>query len=311
MASRIPVAIDVRRACRNFNPHTKDPIMKKRALFTLIELLVVIAIIAILAAMLLPALQKAKEKAHQSNCAGNMKQLAQGTALYAADNQGYIFGSNPWTGMSITGTQSWGRRPYACWPELLAVQMGANIPTNELATVSWLYGPTTAFSYLGKDVKPFLCPADPNYPTTTFTNGKVLYTQSYRLNLLRVGLTTNFVQNTPVQSVTAIPPSAVEASAGTVLFVEIQSGGSRKNIDQPMVFGQDRLSTGEHTVSLTLNHVAESFNTAGFWYSDPFAPMHGTKTKVRHNVAMHDGHAELIGEEESLANDHMIYSYGK
>jgi len=71
---------------------SKGKLMKSRA-FTLIELLVVIAIIAILAAILFPVFAQAREKARQTSCTSNMKQIALSLQMYAQDYDERFFAS--------------------------------------------------------------------------------------------------------------------------------------------------------------------------------------------------------------------------
>jgi len=64
--------------------------MARRRGFTLIELLVVIAIIAILAAILFPVYARLKEKARQTQCASNLRQLGLACTMYENDNNGML-----------------------------------------------------------------------------------------------------------------------------------------------------------------------------------------------------------------------------
>jgi prepilin-type N-terminal cleavage/methylation domain-containing protein/prepilin-type processing-associated H-X9-DG protein len=100
----------------------------RRKGFTLIELLVVIAIIAILAAILFPVFAKAREKARQTSCLSNLKQLMLGMMMYRDDCDG--------------------RWPYTSW--------GNTVNAPDPNAASW---PDGIFPYV-KNKAIFMCPSN-------------------------------------------------------------------------------------------------------------------------------------------------------
>lgn len=78
--------------------------LRMRNGFTLIELLVVIAIIAILAAILFPVFSRAREKARQTKCLSNQRQIAMGVLMYAQDNKEKMpLASTVWEDCGVQG----------------------------------------------------------------------------------------------------------------------------------------------------------------------------------------------------------------
>ncbi len=105
--------------------------------FTLIELLVVIAIIAILAAILFPVFAKAREKARQTSCLSNLKQIGLGTMMYAGNYDEVLPQGGHWVHVGGVRTMMWWGR--AIEPYLKNLQI-LRCPSSSSTSSGWNYG---------------------------------------------------------------------------------------------------------------------------------------------------------------------------
>ena len=117
---------------------TKMKNAKKHA-FTLIELLVVIAIIAILAAILLPALNSARERGRSASCINNLKQCGMASMQYAGDNEDIL---------PLKARDTWSESKNSCWASgMLPGSPRWALPPNREKAICriWIWSPVPHF----------------------------------------------------------------------------------------------------------------------------------------------------------------------
>ncbi len=237
--------------------------------FTLIELLVVIAIIAILAAILFPVFAKAREKARQTTCLSNMKQIALSMTMYAQDSD-EIFPPGRYYGPNVPVAQAWDDyiAPYA-------VKSGARY-----------YGDKVSNAYLE-------CPSD-----TTPRSGTSVNKRSYAV-VSWYRPDEAWKQEVTLPSGDAImsgrAQSEFPAPASTFLLVEMPTPGNRiANNTDVAARGPNGNNTSGYGQTGGLNSMVGSIT---------IKPSHSDGW----NYAFADGHAKWMRPETTISTPGVTY----
>lgn len=195
----------------------------RRRAFTLVELLVVIAIIGILIALLLPAVQAAREAARRSQCTNNFKQIMIGVHNFADTNKSMLppnCDSFPDPGKGNPGTTGSWAHGGALFHLLRYLEQG---PLYETARVSGgvggYYVQTPGNKVTGAVIPGFLCPSDP-------TRGNGIGANSWGMGSVVVSALV--FKNNPLNSLASI----TDGLSNTVFFSESYAGANPSNYSQ-------------------------------------------------------------------------------